>query len=287
MKSNYVGKRVWSKMNYETDAEIQRRLLNHYDEALEIYNPDKIVGIFLQGSQNYGLGTNKSDVDTKCIVLPTFEEVCLNKKLVSYTHVRENDEHIDFKDLRLMLECFRKQNINFIEILFASYYRINPDFAEEWQVLIDNREEIAHYDEWQFVKSTIGQMHEKYKAAFLPRPSQYEEVEKYGWSTKNLHHLLRFDEFLQRFINKEPYVDCLTSKNTEFLLDIKTIGHDMLTLEEAKKLGEEVLEKADTFKEEYINTHVETMNSDIDSMLDKVAINIFRKSFQMELSNGT
>lgn len=287
MKSNYAGKRVWSKMNYETDAEIQCRLLNHYDEALEIYNPDKIVGIFLQGSQNYGLGTNKSDVDTKCIVLPTFEEVCLNKKLVSYTHVRENDEHIDFKDLRLMLECFRKQNINFIEILFTSYYRINPDFAEEWQVLIDNREEIAHYDEWQFVKSTIGQMHEKYKAAFLPRPSQYEEVEKYGWSTKNLHHLLRFDEFLQRFINKEPYVDCLTSKNTEFLLGIKTIGHDMFTLEEAKKLGEEVLEKVDTFKEEYINTHVETMNSDIDSMLDKVAINIFRKSFQMELGNGT
>lgn len=274
-------------MNYETDAEIQRRLLNHYDEALEIYNPDKIVGIFLQGSQNYGLGTNKSDVDTKCIVLPTFEEVCLNKKLVSYTHVRENDEHIDFKDLRLMLECFRKQNINFIEILFTSYYRINPDFAGEWQVLIDNREEIAHYDEWQFVKSTIGQMHEKYKAAFLPRPSQYEEVEKYGWSTKNLHHLLRFDEFLQRFINKEPYVDCLTSKNTEFLLGIKTIGHDMFTLEEAKKLGKEVLEKVDTFKEEYINTHVETMNSDIDSMLDKVAINIFRKSFQMELGNGT
>ena len=287
MKLNYAGKRVWLKMNYETDAEIQRRLLNHYDEALEIYNPDKIVGIFLQGSQNYGLGTNKSDVDTKCIVLPTFEEVCLNKKLVSYTHVRENDEHIDFKDLRLMLECFRKQNINFIEILFTSYYRINPDFAEEWQVLIDNREEIAHYDEWQFVKSTIGQMHEKYKAAFLPRPSQYEEVEKYGWSTKNLHHLLRFDEFLQRFINKEPYVDCLTSKNTEFLLGIKTIGHDMFTLEEAKKLGEEVLEKVDTFKEEYINTHVETMNSDIDSMLDKVAINIFRKSFQMELGNGT
>ena len=50
MKSNYVGKRVWSKMNYETDAEIQRRLLNHYDEALEIYNPDKIVGICIRNT---------------------------------------------------------------------------------------------------------------------------------------------------------------------------------------------------------------------------------------------
>lgn len=273
-------------MNYETDVEIQRRLLNHYDEALGIYSPDKIVGIFLQGSQNYGLGTDKSDVDTKCIVLPTFEGVCLNKKLVSYTHVRENNEHIDFKDLRLMLECFRKQNINFIEILFTPYYRINPDFENDWRMLLDNREEIAHYDEWQFVKSTVGQIHEKYKATFLPRPSQYEEVEKYGWSTKNLHHLLRFNEFLQRFVDKEPYVNCLTSKNTKYLLDIKTIGHEMLSLEDVKKLGTEILDKVDAFKEDYVSTHIETTNYNIDELLDEVAINIFKKSFQMELGYG-
>lgn len=51
------------------------RVLEHYDEAKTLFPEDRIVGIFLQGSQNYGLDLPTSDVDTKLIVVPTFQEL--------------------------------------------------------------------------------------------------------------------------------------------------------------------------------------------------------------------
>ena len=98
------------------------RLFEHYDEALEHFNKEQIVGIFLQGSQNYGLDLPTSDVDTKLIVVPNFKDIALNNKPVSITHIRANEEHIGFKDVRLYMETFRKQNLNFLEILFTPYY---------------------------------------------------------------------------------------------------------------------------------------------------------------------
>jgi hypothetical protein len=46
----------------------------HYDEACKLLPEDRIVGVFLQGSQNYGLDYEGSDIDTKCIVLPIWKQ---------------------------------------------------------------------------------------------------------------------------------------------------------------------------------------------------------------------
>lgn len=113
-------------------TDVMSRVYGHLDENLQRFDESRIVGIFLQGSQNYGLETPKSDVDTKLIVTPTFDEVVLNKKPISTTHVRANNEHTDLKDIRLMLATFRKQNLNFIEILFTPYAWVNPLFESEW-----------------------------------------------------------------------------------------------------------------------------------------------------------
>ena len=93
---------------------IMKRVHDHYEEALKYFPEDQVVGCFLQGSQNYGLSYEGSDVDTKLIVVPSFKDVCLNKRPVSTTHVRANDEHTDWKDVRLYMETFRKQNLNFL-----------------------------------------------------------------------------------------------------------------------------------------------------------------------------
>lgn len=78
---------------------IMARLREHYNEALEYFEESHIVGIWLQGSQNYMLDNSKSDIDTKLIVTPTFKDIALAAKPVSTTHIRENNEHIDFKDI--------------------------------------------------------------------------------------------------------------------------------------------------------------------------------------------
>ena len=96
------------------ENKIMQRVHDHLEETRERFDNSRIVGIFLQGSQNYGLQIPTSDVDTKLILTPTFKEIVFNKKPISTTHVRANDEHTDLKDIRLMFSTFRKQNLNFI-----------------------------------------------------------------------------------------------------------------------------------------------------------------------------
>lgn len=72
-----------------------KRVREHLEEAFEHFPEDRVVGIFLQGSQNYGLEIPGSDVDTKLIVTPTFKDIAMNHKPVSTTHVRANEEHTD------------------------------------------------------------------------------------------------------------------------------------------------------------------------------------------------
>lgn len=46
-------------MSYVLDKDIMMRLKEHYKAAAAIIPEDSIVGIFLQGSQNYGMATEK------------------------------------------------------------------------------------------------------------------------------------------------------------------------------------------------------------------------------------
>lgn len=56
---------------------MQEQVEKHYNMLVELdYN---VVGVFLYGSQNYELDYEKSDVDTKAIVLPTLEDIVLNR----------------------------------------------------------------------------------------------------------------------------------------------------------------------------------------------------------------
>ena len=75
---------------------ILARMNEHLISVLE--SKKEWVGLFLQGSQNYNLDYEGSDIDTKVIVLPSFEDFVLMRKPISYTHIMENNEHVDFKD---------------------------------------------------------------------------------------------------------------------------------------------------------------------------------------------
>ena len=109
---------------------IMKRLQENYNTVVN--QGYEIVGVFLQGSQNYELEYEGSDIDCKAVVLPKFNDFVLNNKMISTTHVLENNEHIDLKDIRLMFDCFKKQNINFVEILFTKYKIINYRFKKQW-----------------------------------------------------------------------------------------------------------------------------------------------------------
>lgn len=272
-------------MNYHSDDWIMDRLQEHYKEALNFFPEDRIVGLFLQGSQNYQMDTENSDIDTKLIVLPTFEDICFNRKPVSTTHIRENNEHIDFKDIRLMFQTFRKQNVNFIEILFTKYKILNPRYEKEWQQLINNNELIAHYSPYKAVATMKGIALEKYYAMEHLYPSKIDIIEKYGYDPKQLHHLIRIAWFLHYYTDGAPYDFCLhfDDATNKIIVDEKTTIH---SLDTARLFAEQYKDYASKIADTYREKHKETIDPRVDELLDKVQHEIMHKAISIELMKG-
>lgn len=258
-------------MNVHSDQWIMDRLHEHYEEALKYFPEKQIVGIFLQGSQNYGLDYEGSDVDTKLIVVPSVEDLIFNKPPVSTTHIRDNNEHIDFKDVRLYMQTFRKQNLNFMEILFTPYKIVNPAYEYYWNRLERHREEITHYDPKQAIKSMRGIAKEKYFAMEHRYPSKVEVIDKYGYDFKQLHHLLRVKEYIERYVMGDPYEDCLHSKQADYLFKIKT---EPLSLEEARALADAAIASIDKTCDEFLELNDNHIDMSVELILNDVQYHI-------------
>lgn len=259
--------------NYHTDEWVMERIREHYEEALTLIPEDRIVGIFCQGSTNYGLDTPESDIDTKLIVLPAWEDIVFAKEPVSYTYVRENNEHIDLKDIRLMFKTFRKQNINFIEILFTKYRIINPRYEKFWKVMDENKELIAHYDTYRALSTMRGMAYEKYHAMEHAYPSKADVLAKFAYDPKQLHHLIRLKEFITRYDAGESYEDCLISKDTEYLKQVKM---GLYPVEVARTIAKETLSDIDEF---YATKDKVEPNHEVDELLDNVLNGIMKEAY--------
>lgn len=267
------------------DRDILIRLSDHYDEALEHFTKNQIVGIFLQGSQNYELDLPTSDVDTKLIVVPSFKDIALARKPVSTTHLRANEEHIDFKDIRLYMETFRKQNLNFLEILFTPFAFLNKTYEEQWRRLIAERESIARMNPWRAVKSMKGIALEKYHAMEHAYPSKVDTIAKYGYDPKQLHHLVRVDNYLTRYIAGESYESCLIPDEVmkTFLLNIK-IGK--WPLDKARELAEISLAHVEGIADDFCEKTHDEEDPAMRELLEDVSYNIMKIAVEKELNNG-
>lgn len=255
-----------------------QRLQEHLDAVKEKH--PQWVGIFLQGSQNYNLDYEGSDVDSKLIVLPCFEEFVLNKKPTSYTHIMENEEHVDVKDIRLMFDCFRKQNINFVEILFTKYRILNPQYQALYQPVLDAAELIGRYNDFASLNCMCGTALEKRKALCHPYPATAAKIEKFGYDPKQLHHILRLDEFMRRWLNGVPYADCLISQEREYLKRVKA---GAISLDAAMEIADRTVERMKKTKAEYMASHVVSVNREVETVLNGALMNLLKFSFQKEI----
>jgi len=264
---------------YKTKQDVQDRVQEHYNILIE--KGYEVVGVYLNGSQNYEIEYEGSDVDTKAIILPKFEDFLLNRKPVSTTLVLENNEHIDLKDIRLMFENFKKQNINFVEILFTEYKVLNPMYIELFQPMFDNKEEIAHYNNYKALKCIAGMSMEKYKALEHPYPATKHKIDKFGFDGKQLSHLLRLNDFIQKYANGYKYVECLKADNKEYLIKVKQ--NKIHTLDEARIVADYINKSTYRYMKEYMNNNEIKINKDIERILKEVLVGIIKLRFKSEL----
>lgn len=263
----------------EHDSKIMRRLSEHLDAVREKH--PEWVGIFLQGSQNYNLDYEGSDIDSKLIVLPSFEDFVLNRKPYSYTHLMENDEHVDVKDIRLMFECFRKQNINFVEILFTKYHILNPKYEKLFAPVLEAREMIGRYNDFASLSCMVGTALEKQKALCHPYPATIEKINRFQYDPKQLHHILRLSEFMSRWLNNEPYAECLVSKQREYLKSVKLGCH---SLDEAIALADTTVAKMKAIKNQYMEDYsIPVIDRTVDETMNKTLVDLFKYNFLTEV----
>ena len=189
--------------------------LKEHKQALlnQGFKEENILGIFCYGSQNYNLDTETSDWDTKAIVIPSFEALILERPVALDIKVND-EEHCEIKDIREMVNMFKKQNINFIEILYTKYNWVNPYYMELWnEYFISHREEIAHFDEQKTVLSIVGQA--------------IHTLGQNIYNGKKVANGYRLYIFLQKYLARKPYEECITLNGDirEFLLELKRHNH--------------------------------------------------------------
>ena len=268
------------------EERIMNGVKDHWADAQKNgQKPQFTLGIFLQGSQNYCLDYEDSDIDTKLIVLPTFKNIIHNDSPISTTFVRENDEHTDYKDVRLYVKNFMKQNINFLEILFTNFCIVNKRFEEDWLGLRLNRENIAHYNRFRALKAMKGMTLEKYAALEHPYPAKVEVLDKYGFDPKQLHHILRLNDFISRYTQEESFADCLIPTNPEFLIEVKK--GNVYDLDRAREIAKEVVADTVQIADKFCELLPDRGDLEVDELFDEFLCNIMKKSLSLEFNNST
>lgn len=241
----------------------------------------KVIAIMLYGSQNYKLDDTDSDYDFKAIVVPTLEDIIYGKKLTS-TSIELDNGLCDAKDLRSMMNCWKKQNVNFIELLFTEYKWIHSDYEELLNPLFLHNEEIAHYNEEKTLSCIRGMMKEKYYALFKPYPSQKEVVEKYGYAAKQLSHIWRLEDLCEKYIVDKSYQECLVPSEAcrQTLIGMKRYEN---CFPDMKIVSESALRAMDNINKQCKLYKSKPVNQEIEKLMDDVTTKVIKKTLIDEL----
>lgn len=250
------------------DKKIMNRLQEQLEEVRQVYPDNDWFGIFLAGSQNYGMADDESDIDSKCWLMPSLEQLVLNKPAISKTHIMANNEHVDCKDIREYFKILRKQNVNFMEVLFTDYFIINPKYFDLWTDLQIHREQIARSNIYRFLKCCNGMIQQKNAAFDHPYPSKKEILEKYGYDPKQLSHIIRIYLFMIDFVFfQNSYKDCLCSNQSDYLLSVK---RGLYNYTDACKVKNEYLKLTEEFISQYSGKYQDNLDTAVDSLLDNI-----------------
>lgn len=181
---------------------IQKAIEEHKQAVIDYgISEERILGIFLYGSQNYGVDTPESDIDTKAVYIPSLWDAVLNKQRVIKELRLPNGEHCEVMDIRHLVDNFKKQNINFVEVLYTKYCWVNPLYEEEWNENFTSfKESIARYDIPKAVCSIVGQ------ALHTLKQDRY--------NGKKVANVWRLTEFLEKYVDGEPYEKCIKPSQT-------------------------------------------------------------------------
>lgn len=243
------------------DLELTKTVEQHTMFAAEQSDRVPLFGA-LYGSQNYGLATPESDVDTKVWLMPSFHDLYTAAKPYS-KELHLGDAHVEGKDYRLMVGELKKQNMNFLETLFTPYYWVHPQCEAPFEFLKGKRELVARYDVKRGAHAFMGHMYNMY--------NRFKRDE----NPKNVAHIMRLYDCLQRYaLTDEPYEDLLFHPSSfEYLMAIR---RGEVPMEKLHKIAETHMELADDIIKEMPQHEV---NKDAEDVFDTFSKAVLMKKF--------
>ena len=178
-----------------------------------------------------------------------------------------------------MFNCYKKQNINFIETLFTNYYILNPIYEDIFAPLMNN-EDIARYDEEATLYCVKGMIETNYRQLAGTRTQRPEIVEKFGYNPKKLDNILRLQEFAQSYINGASYLECIHSIYPEYHKKIKREKIDDIKL--VYNLAENAQSSTNQLIDNYFASNKLIKNKEVEKLLDETQYKLIKKSLELE-----
>lgn len=245
--------------------------------------------IAVNGSYNYDLNTPESDVDSKLLIVPSLDDLIHNKTRSYVHHYWGNgkDEHVEVKDIRNYFRTMLKQNINFVETLYATEVIVNKKYQKYWDILISLRDVLSSCNPFAAIDCIIGMMTQKMQKMFKDSPGRHGSIEKYGYDLKSFHHFMRLYFFLMDYYTNKPYMECLRGRDEgtkEQLKYYKTFPSHMANEDCVKGTMEVALDIRNYFYEDYSKYRKDfaAIEQDVKDILNSLVKDIIVDSLELK-----
>lgn len=123
-----------------------------------------------------------------------------------------------------MKSLYLKGNVRYLETLYTDYKVVSPLYFGFFRKLQNVRELVANSLPRRLMHSAAGMAEQKYAAMDHPFPSKLEVLEEHGYDPKQLHHLVRLENFMRTFMESLSYEASLVPDDSSraFILSLKT-----------------------------------------------------------------
>jgi len=231
----------------------------------------------LIGSQNYGLDSKDSDIDTFSFVMPSLNDLITGKPPLSF-EMDTDDGKCSVKDYRLAFNLLRKPSPNSVECFVSKYKYYEPEYSGILENFLDKEEPlriITHADFHNMLNAIAG-------TARMLHGRNMTEGKKYS-------HCLRLEELAQKYLDWDtsPFEYLLLSPERTEAARLAKFGNSDKTDEwyqqQNKIIADILTDKADTFipndwKRTYENFSLKLIDAFETALFNKyLALNGYKK----------
>lgn len=203
------------------DENVFNQMMRHVKFA-QLKGYDVVIAS-IYGSQNYALESKESDVDSYLVVMPSLEDLALNRKPVSkeLMYVDENGvlngEHVVVKDFRIFVEALMNADFHALEVASSKYTT-----AIRWT---DLDEKVNPFEDMDCFTAVLFKFYWRVANCF-ESALKSRKLERLDWNKKGdrktlVDIVLHYFVFLHAF-ERDKYPYSTYSKNLrDTLLEIK------------------------------------------------------------------